>query len=174
MSHVTVEKIDNKQIEKASVLDEAKTLTDRIRRHAFELFEGRNSVDGFAMEDWLNAERDLLFTSESELVEQEGKFEVRMNAPGFDAGDVKVTALPDALIIRAESAHTHDEKDGDVRFCEFGRKSLYRRFDLPETIDVDQVTAELNKGVLHLTACKATAEAAPKPAAVSATKPVAA
>ena len=47
-----------------------------------------------------------------------------------------------------------------VRFCEFGRKTIFRRFDLPEAINLDKVTADLNKGVLHLTAAKAKQEAA--------------
>jgi HSP20 family molecular chaperone IbpA len=82
-----------------------RALTDRIRDRAFEIFQGHNGGQGFATEDWLKAERDLLCACESELVEQDG--EVRMNAPGFEAGDVKVTALPDALIVKAASTHAH-------------------------------------------------------------------
>lgn len=91
-----------------------------------------------------------------------------MNAPGFEPGEVKVTALPDALIISAESSHTHENKEGNVRFCEFGRKTLFRRFDLPEPVNLDKVTADLNKGVLHLVAAKAKQEAEPKPKAIAA------
>jgi HSP20 family protein len=143
-------------------------LTDRIRDRAFEIFQGHNGGHGFATEDWLKAERDLLCACESEFVEQDGKFEVRMNAPGLEPGDVKVTALPDALIVKAASTHTHKGKDGEVRFCEFGQKSLYRRFDLPEPINLDKVTANLHKGVLHLTAIKAKSEDAPKQKAIAA------
>lgn len=168
MSQVAIEKVGEKQVANASVFEEIKALTERIRERAFEIFQGRHGVDGFATEDWLNAERDLLFTSESELVEQDGKFEVRMSAPGFDPTDVKVTALRDALIVNAESTHKHDRKEGNVRFCEFGQKSLYRRFDLPEPINLDKVTADLNRGVLHLTAVKAKSEDASKQKAIAA------
>jgi HSP20 family protein len=91
-----------------------------------------------------------------------------MNAPGFEPGEVKVTALPDALIVSASSSQTHEKNEGNVRFCEFGQKTLFRRFDLPEPINLDKVTAGLNKGVLHLTAPKAKQEAEPKPKAVAA------
>lgn len=168
MSHVAIEKIDEKRMESASVFEEINALTQQVRERAFEIFEGRNSADGSALEDWLNAERDLFVTSESDLTERDGKFEVRLTAPGFEAGDFKVTALPDALIVKAASTHTHKEKDGNARVCELGGKSLYRRFDLPEPINLDKVTADLNKGVLHLTAAieaKADGKAGPKAAA---------
>jgi HSP20 family protein len=168
VSKVEIEKVDGKKAATASVLDEIKELAERVRERAFELFERRGRGNGFELEDWFNAERDLVRIPEAELIEKDGKFEVRMNAPGFDARDIKVTALPDALIVRAESTHRHDGKDGNVRFCEFGQKTLFRRFDLPETIDVDKVSADLDKGVLHLTASKAKHEAAPKPQAIAA------
>jgi len=85
---------------------------------------------------------------------------VRVSAPGFDPEDVQVTALPDALIVKAASTHMHDKSEGDVRFCEFGQKTLFRRFELPAEIDPDGVTASLDKGMLDLTAPKARAEAA--------------
>jgi HSP20 family molecular chaperone IbpA len=160
MSQVAIEKIDETKIGTASVFEDLKVLSERIRRRAFEFFEGRHGGDGFDKEDWLRAERDLLCAAESDLVEKDGRFEVRINAPGFEAAEVKVTALPDALIVKADSIHTHDERDGNVRFCEFSQKTLFRRFDLPAPINVDKVTADLNKGVLHLTAAKAKQEAA--------------
>lgn len=171
MSHVAIEKVDETKIETASVFEEIKALTERIRERAFNMFEGRGGGDGFDKDDWLNAERDLLCACESDLVEKDGRFEVRMNAPGFDPGEVKVTALPDALIVNASSRHTHEKNEDHVRFCEFGQKTLFRRFDLPEAINLDKVTADLNKGVLHLTAAKAKQEAASE---LKSAKPIAA
>lgn len=165
MAHVAIEKVDEKKLGTASIFQEIGDLYERIRQRAFEIFEGHHGGEGFATEDWLKAERDLLCSCESELVEHDGKFEVRMNAAGFEPGEVKVTALPDALIVNASSSHTHENKT--VRFCEFGRKTLFRRFDLPEPINLDKVTADLSKGVLHLTAAKAKHEA-PKPKAIAA------
>lgn len=168
MSHVAIEKVDENKVGPASILQEISALSERIRQRAFEIFEGHQGGEGSATEDWLKAERDLLCSCESELVEKDSKFEVRINAPGFDPGEVKVTALPDALIVSASSSHTHDSKEGNVRFCEFGQKTLFRRFDLPEPINLDKVTADLDKGVLHLTATKAKQQAALKPKVMAA------
>lgn len=160
MSQVAIEKVDERKFGTASIFEEIKALSERIREHAYEIFEGRGGAAGLDKEDWLNAEKDLLCACESELVEKDGKFEVRMNAPGFEPGEVKVTALPEALIVRASSSHTHNKTEDNVRFCEFGQKTLFRRFDLPESINLEKVTADLNKGVLHLTAAKAKQEIA--------------
>jgi HSP20 family protein len=155
MSQVAIEKVDEKKAPASSVLNEMKTLSERIRNRAFELFERRGAGDGFAINDWLNAERDLFRIPESELIDRDGEFEARVSAPGFEPGQVHVTALPDALIVKGSATHTHDKSEGSVRFCEFDQKTLFRRFDLPEPINVDKVTANLDKGVLELTAIKA-------------------
>ena len=35
-------------------------IDERIRRRAYELYEQRGKVDGFALDDWLQAEREIL------------------------------------------------------------------------------------------------------------------
>jgi HSP20 family molecular chaperone IbpA len=42
-----------------------------------------------------------------------------------------------------------------VHFCEFDEKRIFRRFELPRSIDVDHVTAHLDRGILKVTAAKA-------------------
>jgi HSP20 family protein len=166
MSRVPIEKVDEEKIGTASVFEEISALSERIRQRAFEVFEerrgGGRGGDGCAMDDWLSAERALIRIPEAELVEQEDRFEVRVSAPGFEPGEIQVTALPDALIVKAAALHTHDKTKGNVRFCEFGEKTLLRRFDLPEPIDLEKVTANLDKGVLVLTALKAKPEPSAK------------
>ena len=41
-------------------LDLPSNAQERIRRRAFELYEQRGRVDGFALDDWLQAEREIL------------------------------------------------------------------------------------------------------------------
>jgi len=154
MPQVAIEKVDEKRAAGSSVFNEMKTLSDCIRQRAFELFERRGARHGSAVDDWLLAERDLFRLPESELIERDGKYEARVSAPGIDADDVRVTALPDALIVKGSSTHKHERTDGDIRFSEFDQRTMFRRFDLPEPINVDKVTANLDKGVLQLTALK--------------------
>ena len=129
------------------------TLADRIRHRAYEIFQNRGT-DGRDFDDWLKAEHDLIFAPESELVEKDGKYEIRIAAPGFKAAETNVTALPDAVIVSAESSHKHEENKEDVHFCEFGTRTLFRRLDLPTPINVDKVTANLDDGMLRIVAQK--------------------
>ena len=158
MSHVAVEKVGTKSVTEPSVFDDLRVLSERIRQRAFEIFEHRRPNDGTAVSDWLNAERDLLRIPDSELIEKDGRYEIQVSAPGFEAADMQVTALPDALIVKAASTQEHNHREGEVRFCEFGEKTLFRRFDLPEEIEVEHVKANLAKGILSVTAPKAKRE----------------
>jgi len=155
MSQVAVRKIGSDEAESRSLMANLKALEERIRARAYALFKKRGEKDGSALDDWLAAEKGVLLTSESDLVESDGKFELQIAVPGFGANDLDVSVLPDALIVRAENAHKHEETEGNVCFCEFGGKSLFRRFDLPAPIDVNKVAASLQKGVLKVTASKA-------------------
>lgn len=44
----------------ASAEESPRRLEEEIRRHAYELYEQRGRQDGFAEEDWLEAEKEVL------------------------------------------------------------------------------------------------------------------
>ncbi len=167
MSHVAIEKVSDHGKAFQALMQEANDLRTRIQERAFEFFQGHGATDGSALTDWANAERELLRMPEADLIEKDGSFEIHLGVPGFDDKDIKVRALPDAILVSAQSRHKHTEKDGKVHFCEFGEKQLFRCFDLPASIDVDAVHAKLDKGALMVSAPKLQA-ASPKKVAVSA------
>lgn len=155
MSQIAVQRVHSNETESSPIVGQIKSLGERIRERAYQLFERNGHNHGSAVSDWLQAEDDLLMIPESELVESDGRFELQVAVPGFDAKDIEVDALPDTIIVRAENSHKHDSKDGKVQFCEFSEKALFRRFDLPAGVDVDHVTADLDKGLLKISAPKA-------------------
>jgi HSP20 family molecular chaperone IbpA len=154
MANIPITKVKENGAESLSLLGEMKALAERVRQRAYELFQSRHSRAGSPLDDWLKAERELIWAPESDLVEKNGQFQLQIAVPGFDAKDIKVTAFSDALAVCAESAHRHEKSDGNVYFCEFGEKTLFRKFELPAPIDVDKVTARLEKGVLQISAAK--------------------
>lgn len=155
MSQVAVTKCKNPETTPQTVLERMRAITDSIRERAFNIFQHRNAANGSDLDDWLQAEREVVWSPASELVEHEKEFSARVALPGFDSKDIQVSALSDALVVQAEAAHTHEGKSGDVCFCEFSGKKLYRRLPLPAAIDVDNVTASIDKGILQITAPKA-------------------
>jgi HSP20 family protein len=89
-----------------------------------------------------------------ELTESDRDFRARIALPGFNEKDLKVTAAPEALIVEAKNTHTHDEAKDGVLLCEFSGKRLFRRLELPAQINVDKVTATLDRGILLVHAPK--------------------
>jgi HSP20 family molecular chaperone IbpA len=158
MSTIAVEKVKENGSKSPSFTDKFEKFSDQIRHRAHEIFQSRGA-DESAIGDWLQAERELMMNAESELIEKDGRYEVSIAAAGFKPGELKVSALPDSLVVSGESTHTHEQNEKNVHFCEFGRKSLFRQFQLPEKINADKVTANLTDGILHVTAQKASSAA---------------
>jgi HSP20 family protein len=156
MSQVAIYKCKNLETTPQMLLEHVEAITDSIRKRAFNIFQNRNGENDFDLDDWLQAERDVVWSPASELVDHEKEFRARIALPGFDANDIQVSAMPDALVIQADATHTHEGKSGDVCFCEFSEKKLFRRLQLPASVDVDKVTASVDKGILEVTAPKAT------------------
>jgi Protein of unknown function (DUF2934) len=46
-------------------------IEERIRQRSFELYEQRGRVDGFALDDWLQAEREILGAQKQRKVKAE-------------------------------------------------------------------------------------------------------
>jgi HSP20 family molecular chaperone IbpA len=94
-----------------------------------DLFERRGREFGYALDDWLKAEREILGQwSAAELKEKEGKYELEMTLPGFDPKEIQVTATPQEIIVHAETKHEKKAEEGKVVWSEFGSNSVYRGF----------------------------------------------
>jgi HSP20 family protein len=152
MPNVHIEKVPEGGNAFRALVQQADSIYENIRNRAFELFKRRGDVPGFELDDCFKAEQDFLFSPEAEMVEKDGNFRLKVAVAGFDEKDLTVTALPGVLFVTANAEHEPSEKDGAVYFCEFTGKQLYRRFNFPAAIDVDQVEAKLEKGMLTITA----------------------
>jgi HSP20 family molecular chaperone IbpA len=154
MSTVAVQKV--KKPETApTLLESLDKLFEDVRMRAFDLFQRRGALDGGDLDDWFRAEHDLVWAPESELVETDKEFQMTMAVPAMEAKDVQVSALPDAIIVQGETSHMEEKKEGKVHFSEFNEKKLFRRFTMPAEVDVEQVKATLENGMLRITAAKA-------------------
>ncbi len=155
MPAVAIEKcIDGKGLPErlSKELDE---ITETVRRQAFTLFERRGGMIGSDLQNWFDAERETVWSPQSEVIEHDGEYRARIAVPGFQAKDLQVVATPDALIVEAQKTHNHENRDGAVRLCEFTDKKLFRRLGLPSQIDVEKTTASLENGLLEVNAPKA-------------------
>jgi len=154
MANVAVDKYPDGQLPE-TLWERINAITDEIRQRAFSRFERRGGTAGEDVNDWLEAEREVVWSPAAELIENDRDYHARIALPGFDAKDLDLTATPHALILQAKSSHNHAGKEGDACLCELSEKGLFRRLDLPSEIDVDRVVASLDGGLLDVTAQKA-------------------
>jgi HSP20 family molecular chaperone IbpA len=155
MSTVSIERVRHLNgREKPPVFADVEKTIKKIQQRAFSLFEQRGELPGLDRADWLLAEHEVLGSASAELLENDKELKLRIAVPGVESKDVTVTATPESLIVQANASHKHSEADGEIRFCEFREDSLCRQFGLPSPIDVNTVSASLDKGVLDIVATK--------------------
>ncbi len=135
-----------------SLFDEMNKLHDRIMKRAYELFDGNGHVFGKDVEDWLQAERELVWKPAIELEEKDNEIRLQIATPGIDPKDLDIEVTPEHILIKAETQHEHKEEKGQVHVCEFTSGHLFRSVHLPKKIDPDKVKAEFKNGILSLTA----------------------
>jgi HSP20 family protein len=138
-----------------SLFESLNELQEAIRQKAFDLFAERGTTHGGDMEDWLRAERELVWVPQSETMEDDKQIRLRLIVPGLEAQDLQITAMPDNIIVQAEGASKEAKEASTVPFRELRGRKLFRRFDFEEPIDPARTEASLAKGILEIVASKA-------------------
>lgn len=88
---------------------------------------------------------DIYSTDDNHMV-------VEMQAPGFDANDIELNVRNGVLEIKGEKSEKEEKKDGNKNYLVRERNSSFaRRVVLPEGADADNISAELDKGLLKVT-----------------------
>ena len=154
MPQVAITKVNSPEKKTLPVFGEIAKRLEAVQRRAFDLFEKRGREVGHELDDWFKAEHELLGSSSAELTEKNGSYEIGITLSGFEAKDVEVTATPNEVIVHAATKKEKTTQKDNVLWTEFGSNDVYRRFEVPLAINVDQVTAKLDNGVLQITAPK--------------------
>ena len=121
---------------------------ERIARRAYESFVERGSVHGHELDDWLNAERELIIKPVPVVRVHGADIFVEMLLPEMDLPNLTVHVAPSQLVISSDP-----DEDG-LQLCQM--------IDLPCEISLDGVDAEQLHHTLHVTA--AVAQSQPEPA----------
>lgn len=86
----------------------------------------------------------------ADISETEDSFEVRAELPGVTKDDVHISVKEDLLTIKGEKRQEKTNDSKDYRRVERRYGSFERRFTLPPKIEVGNIKAEFNDGVLTL------------------------
>ena len=135
-----------------SIWDEMERMQNRIMQRAHEIFSESGGTFGRDLEDWLQAERELVWKPAIELTEKDNEFCLEIAAAGVDPRDIDIEVTPEDILVKANVQHEHGERKGDVYYCEFECGNLFRSIRLPKRIDADKVKAEFKNGLLTLRA----------------------
>jgi HSP20 family molecular chaperone IbpA len=133
---------------------ENQQIEDRIRQRAFEISQTRGH-SGREMDDWLTAEAEIISTPPAELVEKDDTFVLQLAVGNIDPTELHVFATADQMLIKADFRHSHDSDGGKIHLCDFRSATVFRSIRLPQSIDVNSISAEFSDGMLRITALRA-------------------
>lgn len=85
------------------------------------------------------------------VVEKEDSFLLEVAAPGLKKDDFRIKLDNQMLSISAEVSSTEEEKKERYTRREFWFGSFERSFNLPKTINLEQIRADYNEGILRVT-----------------------
>jgi HSP20 family protein len=154
MSELVVKKTD-------SIFDEIQSMQDRIMKRAYEIFD-LNGNPGADLDNWLAAERELIWKPAVELSEKNNIFNVNVEMAGVDPKNVVIEVTPEELLVKAETREEKKEEKDKVYTSELKTGSLFRSIRFPKKVDTDKVKAEFKNGLLKITASIAEGQEAKK------------
>ena len=88
------------------------------------------------------------------IIEADNEFKIEVAVPGLSKNDFNIEVEDDVLTISSVEKEIKEEKIPNYTRREFNFSSFNRSFQLPETVDQDQIQASHKEGVLSITLVK--------------------
>jgi HSP20 family protein len=142
-------------LEPKALFERMNEVFDAISRRAFEIFEGRGRMPGRDLEDWFQAEADMLHPTHVNITESDDALQVGAEVPGFNEKQLEISVEPRRLTIAGKKESEKEQKKGKTVYAEKCSSEIFRVVDLPVDVEADKVTATLKNGVLEMTMPKA-------------------
>jgi HSP20 family protein len=86
-----------------------------------------------------------------DMSEDERVYKISAELPGIDAKDIDVSVSGDTPILKGEKRQEKEDKDKNYHFSSAPTARSNARFQLPSSVDRDEVAANLSKGVATIT-----------------------
>ena len=97
-------------------------------------------------------ETEVTYKPAANVSEDEKNYMLELALPGFTKEEITIKFEDEVLTITAGRQPKEDEKGPKYTWNEFGYKSKYERsFQLPETVNADEISAAFDNGILRVT-----------------------
>lgn len=111
-------------------------LHDLIAQRAFELFQRRGGQHGHDIDDWLQAESEVLHSCRHNLTEFPDSLLIRGEFPGIFAPDqIKVSIEPRRVMVSGEAPMSALYSDGKTTEMRSSVRRVFRAHKLPTEVD---------------------------------------
>jgi HSP20 family molecular chaperone IbpA len=134
-----------------------KTVHEEIEGRAYDLSRQRGWKSGRELEDWEQAEREVLCCPPSELLESEHEIVITATVCGVDVKTLQVDVLPNSITIEGTVGELQERNGENIHLLKIGGRRLLRQFALPARINPEEVTAVFDSPVIRIVARKAAA-----------------
>lgn len=139
-----------KVVKHETLFDEMEKMFNALACRAYEIFDGNGRTFGRDLDNWLQAERELLHPVALNINETEEAITVKAEVPGFTEKEIEVSVEQGRLVITGQKESSKEEKKGKTICSESRSDRILRVVDLPAEVEADKVNATLKNGVLEL------------------------
>jgi HSP20 family protein len=100
---------------------------------------------------WHNgAPAGCAYVPKTDVYEDKESVEFLVHIPGVKRDDLKINVEDDTMTVRGERKSDKDEKEYSRGRTEIYQGSFNRSFVLPDTLDLSNIDARIEKGVLRI------------------------
>jgi HSP20 family protein len=116
-------------------------LWDQLQREMSSVFNAPVVEANFGTEEWAPA---------VDIKETKNDFVIHADLPGVKSDDIEVTAENGVLTITGKRESKKEEERDNYKRVERFSGSFMRRFTLPDSADLEKISAKTKDGVLEL------------------------
>ena len=98
---------------------------------------------GHRIQDFFSPQADAATTEEA--------YQIELELPGVDDGDIELTLNENVLVIKGEKRAGREEEGKSYYFSERSYGSFQRSFRLPGDVNAEQIKADFSRGILTVT-----------------------
>jgi HSP20 family protein len=135
--------------------ERANSIFEEISRRAYEIFEGNGRMNCRDLDNWFQAERELLHPVHIQISESGETLEIKAEVAGFNEKELSISVEPRRLVITGKRETKREESQGKAIYSETCASEVMRVVELPVEVETERVTATLRNGILELSLPKA-------------------